>query len=56
MGSVSTAKTPDDHSALKVYPPEEGMRRARPLPPLHEMVIDATPEEWSAFQAALVDT
>jgi len=35
-------------------PVEELLRRARPLPPYHEMVIDdLTPEEAEAFLAAV---
>ncbi len=40
--------------AVRVYPPEEALRRARPLPRREDLVIEDVPEEeWAAFQEAL---
>lgn len=42
--------------ALRVWPPEEALRRARPIPPRESMVIeDLTDEEWAGFQEALAE-
>jgi hypothetical protein len=51
MSSVERPEEP----RLHFYPPEEGLRRARPLPPREEMGLgdDMTDEEWEAFQKAL---
>jgi hypothetical protein len=39
-----------------VYPPEEALRRARPLPPRERLVLAGVPdEEWAAFQEALAE-
>jgi hypothetical protein len=38
----------------RVYPPEEALRRARPLPRREDLVVEDVPgEEWAAFQEAL---
>ena len=42
---------------MRVYPPEEALKRARQLPPREQLVIDGVPdEEWAAFQEALIET
>lgn len=42
---------------VRVYPPEEALQRARPLPPRGRLVIeDVSDEEWAAFQEALAET
>lgn len=51
---VTIAEQPDDEPRVGVYPPEEALRRARPLPPRERLVLDGVPdEEWAAFQQAL---
>jgi hypothetical protein len=51
---VSSVEQPEE-PRLHFYPPEEGLRRGRPLPPREEMGLgdDMTDEEWQAFQKAL---
>jgi hypothetical protein len=45
-----------DEPTVRVYPPEEALKRARPLPPRDRLVIEDVPdEEWAAFQEALAD-
>lgn len=52
---VSTAEQPDDPT-VTVYPPDEALRRARPLPPREELVVEGlTDAEWTAFQEALAE-
>ena len=42
---------------MRIYQPDEGIKRARPLPPRDRLVIEDVPdEEWAAFQEALADT
>jgi hypothetical protein len=44
---------PDEH-ALVVLPPEEALRRARPLPSVEELTIEGlTPDEWHALNVVL---
>ena len=39
---------------VRVYPPEEALRRAQPLPPRDRLVIEDIPQDdWKAFQEAL---
>jgi|GEM_PF-2541853 hypothetical protein len=55
---MSTAHHDPDHPATECLelPVEELLRRARPLPPYPEMVIDdLTPEEGEAFLAAVLE-
>ena len=54
MSSVEQPEEPVN----RFYPPEEGLRRARPLPPREERGLgdDMTDEEWAAFQKALAGT
>lgn len=41
---------------LTVLPPEEALRRARPLPSDSEMAIEGlTEDEWKAFEQALAE-
>jgi len=52
---VSTVEQPDE-PAVRAYPPDEALKRARPLPPRDRLVIeDVSDEEWAAFQEALAD-
>jgi hypothetical protein len=53
---VSTVEQPEEPS-VRFYPPEEALKRARPLPARDDLVIEDVPdEEWAAFQEALADT
>jgi hypothetical protein len=53
---VSTLEQPGEPE-LRTYPPEEALRRARPLPQRKDLVVDDVPDgEWAAFQAALAET
>ena len=39
---------------VRVYPPEEALLRAQPLPPRDRLVIEGVPQDdWKAFQEAL---
>jgi len=50
---MSTVEQPHEP---RVFPPDEALRRARPLPPGDELVIeDLSDDEWTAFQEALAD-
>ena len=41
---------------MRVYPPDEALERARPLPPRDRLVVeDVTDEEWTAFKEALAE-
>jgi hypothetical protein len=52
---VSTVEQPEEPT-VRVYPPDEALKRARPLPPRDRLVVeDITDEEWKAFQEALAD-
>ena len=52
---MSTVEQPEEPS-VRVYSPEEALKRARPLPPHDRLVIeDVSDEEWAAFQEALAD-
>jgi hypothetical protein len=51
---VSKVPHPEEPSGLTVLPPEEAMKRARPLPSDDEMVIEGlTDDEWTALEKAL---
>jgi len=53
LRAVSIAEQPDE-PRVGVYPPDEALRRAQPLPPRERLVIDDVPQdEWTAFQDAL---
>lgn len=54
-GEVSTVEQPDE-PAVRFYPAEEALDRARPLPSPDELEIEGlTDEEWVAFQEALAE-
>jgi len=45
-----------EEPVVRVYPPEEAVKRARPLPPRDRLVINDVPDdEWAAFQEALAE-
>lgn len=53
---VSVVPHPDDPAGLTVLPPEEALKRARPLPTDEEMAIEGlTDDEWKAFEKALAE-
>lgn len=55
MAFVSTVEQPEQPT-VRVYAPGEALKRARPLPPREDLVVeDVTDEEWKAFQEALAD-
>jgi hypothetical protein len=52
---VSTVEQPDEPS-VRFYPPDEALKRARPLPAPQDLVIEGlTDDEWAAFQEALAE-
>jgi len=52
---VSTAEH-GDPSGLKVFPPDEALRRAKTLPSPERMVLeDVSDDDWAAFQEALAE-
>jgi hypothetical protein len=53
---VSTVPHSEEPLGLTVLPPEEAMKRARPLPSDEEMAIDGlTDDEWTALEMALAE-
>ncbi|HYB35965.1 MAG TPA: hypothetical protein VEF72_09450 [Mycobacterium sp.] len=53
MSSVEQPEEP----AVRIYQPDEAIKRARPLPPRDRLVIEDVPDkEWAAFQEALAGT
>jgi hypothetical protein len=53
---VSVVPHPDEPTGLTVLPPEEALKRARPLPSDEEMAIEGlTDHEWKAFEKALAE-
>ena len=51
--SVSTAEQPDE-PRVHIYPPDEALIKARPLPGREELEIrDVPDEQWAAFLEAL---
>ncbi len=53
---MSTVEQPDE-PIVRVYPPDEALKSARPLPPRDRLVVeDLTDDEWKAFQEALAET
>jgi len=53
---MSVVPTPDDRQGLTVLPPDEALRRARPLPSDDELAIGGlTDDEWNAFREALAE-
>ncbi len=52
---MSTVEQPEEPT-VRVYPPAEALKQARPLPPRDRLVLDdITDEEWKAFQEALAE-
>ena len=52
---MSTAEHPDE-PRVTVYPPEEALRRAGPLPAQERLVLEHVSEDdWAAFQEALAE-
>jgi hypothetical protein len=52
---VSVVKQPDK-PALVVLPPEEALRRARPLPSVEQLTIEGlTVDEWNALNVVLAE-
>lgn len=53
--AVSTAEH-QDPSGLKVFPPDEALRRAKPFTPPERMALeDVSDDDWTAFQEALAE-
>lgn len=53
---MSTVEQPEEPT-VRVYTPDEVLKRARPLPARDRLVVeDITDDEWRAFQEALADT
>lgn len=53
LGLMSSAEQSEE-PVVRIYPPDEAIRHARPLPSRDHLIIDDVPEdEWAAFQAAL---
>ena len=53
---MSTLHEPQEPE-VRAYPPEEALRRSRPLPRREDLVVDEVPaDEWVAFQEALAET
>jgi hypothetical protein len=53
--AMSTVEQPEEPT-VRVYPPDEALRHARPLPPRDRLVVeDISEEEWRAFQEALAE-
>jgi hypothetical protein len=52
---MSTVEQPSEPKVV-AYPPDEAMKRARPLPRREELVIpDVSDDEWVAFEEALAE-
>jgi hypothetical protein len=55
LEAVSVLEQPGQPHLL-VFEPEEGLRRAKPLPAEEDLAIeDVTDEEWEAFHEALAE-
>jgi hypothetical protein len=55
MGGVTTADQPRQPQ-VQVVPPDQVLRRARPLPQPEDLVIHDIPDDkWAAFQRALAE-
>lgn len=55
LTGVSVVEQPED-PVLVVLPPEEALRRARPLPSVDELTIEGlTSDEWNALNAVLAE-
>lgn len=47
---------PQDQPSVPIYPPDEALRRARPLPPYEDLFVEGlSEEEWTRFQEALAE-
>jgi len=56
LDEVTVVPRPEEPVGLTVLPPEEALRRARPLPSDSEMAIEGlTEDEWKAFEQALAE-
>lgn len=56
LTSVSVVPNPEEPTGLTVLPPEEALRRAKPLPTDDEMSIEGlADDEWNTFEKALTD-
>lgn len=52
---MSTVEQPEQPS-VRFYPADEAVKRARPLPPREDLLIEGvTDEQWSNFQEALAE-
>ena len=52
---VTIAEQPAE-PRVRVYPPDEALRRAKALPPRERLVIEDVPlDDWTAFQEALAE-
>jgi len=52
---VSSVEQPEE-PAVRFYPADEALERARPLPSAEKLEIEGlTDEEWAAFQEALAE-
>lgn len=55
MMAVSIAEQPES-PRVRLYPPDEALQRAQPLPPRERLVIeDVSQDDWTAFQEALAE-
>ncbi|MHB1508100.1 MAG: hypothetical protein ACYCST_08320 [Acidimicrobiales bacterium] len=53
---MPVAENPEEPRVL-VLPPDQALKRARPLPRHEDLVIEDVPdEEWAAFLEALAET
>jgi hypothetical protein len=54
--SVMLVVQQPEEPAMVVLPPEQALRRARPLPSVEELTIEGlTIEEWNALTAVLAE-
>ena len=53
---MSVVPNPEEFGGLTILPPDEALRRARPLPSDAELAIEGlTDDEWKAFEKALAE-
>jgi hypothetical protein len=53
---VVSAAEPHEQPHVLIYPPDEALRKARPLPPREDLIDeDLSEEEWERFQEALAE-
>lgn len=56
LEAMSTVEQPQE-PRLHVYPPEEALKSARPLPRREDLVVTDVPDdEWTAFLEVLAET